>query len=116
MVFNAITFLVTRPLIVPAVFAASGLYYGSSELTFGTIGTFITFDPKKFPVAFLTAHFCGIGILFWRSRGKLNAPMKYHLTTIIAGGVTSGVVRSIMKVKLSLRASKNSSSSSESTE
>ena len=112
MVFiNAITFLVTRPLIIPAVFAASGLYYGTSELTFGAVGTLITFDPEKFPVAFLTAHFCGIGIVFWRTRGKLNAPMKYHLASIITGGATSGLVRSIMKIKLSR--AKNSSSSNE---
>ena len=110
MALNTFAFFVSRPLIIPAVFAASGLYYGSSELTFSTLGTFISCEKKKYPLAFLTAHSVGVGILFWRSRGRLNSPIKYHLTTIIAGGVCSGIVRGIMKIKLSARAAKNSNS------
>ena len=116
MVLNTLALLISRPFIIPALLGASGLYYGGSELTFSAMGTIITFEQKRYPLAFLTAHCVGVGIVFLRSRGKWSSPMKYHITSIVAGGVSSGIVRGIMKVKLASRAAKGSNSSDNATD
>lgn len=96
--------VLSRPLLIPGLVGAAGLMYGAHELSFITCDALFTnVTGKSNPGRSFKCIAVSVGtaasILALRRGGGnlLQQPMKYHVNSIIASGMASGVARALVK-------------------